>query len=147
MGHLLLAENSYPKILTIQNLKGNIDTVIAFTNEQAIKRNQEHILLKECIEYSSIQDSQLIAKDFEMCKLESINAKYITSDSLLKKSIEIQRKLLDLKDEEKQEVIKMFVDYKKKAKKENIKKLLYTTFITTPLVITFTAVATYFIIK
>ena len=133
--------------MTIQNLKGNIDTVIAFTNEQAIKRNQEHILLKECIEYSSIQDSQLIAKDFEMCKLESINAKYITSDSLLKKSIEIQRKLLDLKDEEKQEVIKMFVDYKKKAKKENIKKLLYTTFITTPLVITFTAVATYFIIK
>jgi len=133
--------------LTIQNSQGKIDTVIAFTNEQVIKRNQEHVILKECIEYSNLVDSQLVAKELQINKLESINIKLQRSDSLSQSSIKFKNKIIDLKESEKEQLSKIIVDNQKKYRKEKIKTWLYSTFITTPLVISVTAVATYFIIK
>lgn len=133
--------------MTIQNSQGKIDTVIAFTNEQVIKRNQEHVILKECIEYSNLVDSQLVAKELQINKLESINIKLQRSDSLSQSSIKFKNKIIDLKESEKEQLSKIIVDNQKKYRKEKIKTWLYSTFITTPLVISVTAVATYFIIK
>lgn len=133
--------------MTIPNSQGSIDTVIAFTNEQAIKRNQEHVILKQCIEYSNIVDSQLVAKDLQINKLESITAKLQTNDSVSQSTIKLKNSMIDLKESEKQQAIQMLLDNQKKYKREKIKTWLYSTFITTPLVISITAVATYFIIK
>jgi len=133
--------------LTIPNSQGKIDTVIAFTNEQVIKRNQEHVILKECIEYSNLVDSQLVAKELQINKLESINIKLQRSDSLSQSSIKFKNKIIDLKESENEQLSKMIVDNQKKYKKEKIKTWLYSTFITTPFVISITAVATYFITK
>lgn len=133
--------------MTIPNSQGKIDTVIAFTNEQVIKRNQEHVILKECIEYSNLVDSQLVAKELQINKLESINIKLQRSDSLSQSSIKFKNKIIDLKESENEQLSKMIVDNQKKYKKEKIKTWLYSTFITTPFVISITAVATYFITK
>lgn len=133
--------------MTIPNSQGKIDTVIAFTNEQVIKRNQEHVILKECIEYSNLVDSQLVAKELQINKLESINIKLQRSDSLSQSSIKFKNKIIDLKESENEQLSKMIIDNQKKYKKEKIKTWLYSTFITTPFVISITAVATYFITK
>lgn len=133
--------------MTIPNSQGSIDTVIAFTNEQAIKRNQEHVILKQCIEYSNIVDSQLVAKDLQINKLESITTKLQQTDSISQSTIKLKNQMIDLKESEKQQVIQMLLDYKKKVKRDNIKKWLYTTFIATPIIVTVTGVATYFITK
>lgn len=133
--------------MTIPNSQGSIDTVIAFTNEQAIKRNQEHVILKQCIEYSNIVDSQLVAKDLQINKLESITTKLQANDSVSQSTIKLKNSMIDLKESEKQQAIQMLLDYQKKVKRDNIKKWLYTTFIATPIIVTVTGVATYFITK
>lgn len=146
MAHLSLADNNYPKILTIPN-SGKNDTVIAFTNEQVIKFNQNYVILKECIEYSNIQDSIILSKDCEILKLEQIKNTALKADSLSRKSLYYQYKLTELKDGEITQLNSMIKDQQKQFRKNKAKTWFLNSFVITPIVFTIGVISTYFSLK
>ena len=143
---LVSAQNIYPKKLIIQNSK-NKDTIIAFTNEQVIKINQEHVILKQCLEYSNLQDSTLKFQVKTIEELKKINSSYIMLDSLSKESLKTKDFLLNISYQEKEELKETFTKYQKQVKKQKRNNWFYSNFITVPLVISLSVVATYFLIK
>jgi hypothetical protein len=141
---LALAQDFYPKKLIIQSSK-NKDTVIAFTNEQVIKINQEHVVLKQCIDYSNLQDSTIKFQSKTIEELKVISSSYIALDSISRESIKIQSFMLQSSYKEKQQLQETFTKYQKKKKKRN--NWFYNTFITIPVVVVITSVVTFLIIK
>ena len=113
-----LAQDSYPKKLIIPNSKNN-DTVIAYTNEQVIKINQEHIVLKQCIDYSNLQDSTIKFQLKTIEELKLINSSYISLDSISRESIETQSFMLQNSYKEKKQLQETFTKYQKQIKKQN----------------------------
>jgi hypothetical protein len=138
-----LAQDSYPKKLIIQSSK-NKDTVIAYTNEQVIKINQEHVILKQCIDYSNLQDSTIKFQSKTIEELKVISSSYIALDSISRESIKIQSFMLQSSYKEKQQLQETFTKYQKKQKRNN---WFYNTFITIPVVVVITSVVTFLIIK
>ena len=132
--------------MIIQNFK-NEDTIIAFTNEQVIKINQEHVILKQCLEYSNLQDSTLKFQVKTIEELKKINSSYIMLDSLSKESLKTKDFLLNISYQEKEELKETFTKYQKQVKKQKRNNWFYSNFITIPLVISLSVVATYFLIK
>lgn len=141
-----LAQDFYPKKLIIQNFK-NKDTVIAFTNDQVIKINQEHVILKQCLEYSNLQDSTIKFQIKTIEELKKINSSYIMLDSLSKESLKTKDFLLNISYQEKEELKETFTKYQKQVKKQKRNNWFYSNFITIPLVISLSVATTYFLIK
>jgi len=141
-----LAQDFYPKKLIIQNSKSR-DTVIAFTNEQVIKINQEHVILKQCIEYSNIQDSTIKFHLKTIEELKSINFNYISLDSISRETIETQSFMLQASYREKQQLQETFTKYQKQVKKQNRNTWFYSTFILIPIIAITTGLLTHFIPK
>lgn len=143
---LISAQGSYPKKLIIQNSK-RIDTVIAYTNEQVIKINQEHVILKQCIEYSDIQDSTIKFHVKTIEELTNITKNLQLLNSISKEQIETQSIMLSSAYAEKKQLQESFTKYQKQTKKQNRRTWFYNGFITIPIVISVVSVATYFILK
>jgi len=141
-----LAQDSYPKKLIIQNSKSR-DTVIAYTNEQVIKINQEHVILKQCIEYSNIQDSTILSKNKNIDSLYSINKDFVSLDSISRETIETQSFMLQASYREKQQLQETFTKYQKQVKKQNRNTWFYSTFILIPVIAITTGLLTHFIPK
>lgn len=141
-----LAQDIYPKKLIIQNSKSR-DTVIAYTNEQVIKINQEHVVLKQCIDYSNLQDSTIKFNIKVIDSLTFINNSLISLDSISRETIETQDFMLQTSYKEKKQLQETFTKYQKQVKKQNRNTWFYNAFITIPIVITISAVATYLITK
>lgn len=120
--------------MIIPSFKGS-DTVIAFTNEQVIKFNQEHVVLKQCIEYSDIQDSIIAHKQLEIKKLEQIRNTAMKNDSISRRVIQIQNDLVYLKNKENEELKNTFIQFQRQTRREKIKSLFTSTFVVTPLAI------------
>jgi len=132
--------------LIIQNSKSR-DTVIAYTNEQVIKINQEHVVLKQCIDYSNLQDSTIKFNIKVIDSLTFINNSLISLDSISRETIETQDFMLQTSYKEKKQLQETFTKYQKQVKKKNRNTWFYNAFITIPIVITISAVATYLITK
>lgn len=132
--------------MIIQNSKSR-DTVIAFTNEQVIKINQEHVILKQCIEYSNIQDSTIKFHLKTIEELKSINFNYISLDSISRETIETQSFMLQASYREKQQLQETFTKYQKQVKKQNRNTWFYSTFILIPVIAITTGLLTHFISK
>jgi len=132
--------------LIIQNSKSK-DTVIAYTNEQVIKINQEHVVLKQCIDYSNLQDSTIKFNLKVIDSLTSINASYISLDSISRETIETQSFMLQSSYREKQQLQETFTKYQKQVKKQNRNTWFYSTFILVPVITITTGLLTHFISK
>lgn len=132
--------------MIIQNSKSR-DTVIAYTNEQVIKINQKHVVLKQCIDYSNLQDSTIKFQLKTIEELQSINFNYISLDSISRETIETQDFMLQTSYKEKKQLQETFTKYQKQVKKQNRNTWFYNAFITIPIVVTISAVATYLITK
>ena len=143
---LVLAQDSYPKKLIIQNSKNN-DTVIAFTNEQVIKINQEHIVLKQCIDYSNIQDSIITFQIKTIEELKKINSSYVILDSISNNIIKDKDFLLSISYKEKEDIKETFTNYQKQVKKQKRNNWFYNTLITIPTVVSLSVILTYSLIK
>lgn len=141
-----LAQDIYPKKLIIQNSKSR-DTVIAYTNEQVIKINQGHVVLKQCIDYSNLQDSAIKFNLKVIDSLTFINNSLISLDSISRETIETQDFMLQTSYKEKKQLQETFTKYQKQVKKQNRNTWFYNAFITIPIVVTISAVATYLITK
>ena len=146
IAQLTLAQGFYPKKLIIQNSKSK-DTVIAYTNEQVIKINQEHVVLKQCIDYSNLQDSTIKFNLKVIDSLTSITASYISLDSISRETIETQSFMLQSSYREKQQLQETFTKYQKQVKKQNRNTWFYSTFILVPVIAITTGLLTHFISK
>ena len=142
-----LAGDIYPKKLIIPNSSKSKDTVIAYTNEQVQQINKEHLLLKYCIEYSTLQDSIVQDNKKVIQSLQKLNNSLITQDSLSREFIISQTLLIEEKDLQKKEVEESFKKYVKQTKKSNLKSWLFSNLIVTPILIGGTVVLTKFLIK
>lgn len=132
--------------MIIQSSK-NKDTVIAYTNEQVIKINQEHVILKQCIDYSNLQDSTIKFHLKVIDSLTFINNSLISLDSISRETIETQDFMLQTSYKEKKQLQETFTKYQKQVKKQNRNTWFYNAFITIPIVVTISAVATHLITK
>ena len=132
--------------MIIQNSKNN-DTVIAFTNEQVIKINQEHIVLKQCIDYSNIQDSIITFQIKTIEELKKINSSYVILDSISNNIIKDKDFLLSISYKEKEELKETFTNYQKQVKKQKRNNWFYNTLITIPTVVSLSVILTYLLIK
>ena len=132
--------------MIIQNSKNN-DTVIAFTNEQVIKINQEHIVLKQCIDYSNIQDSIITFQIKTIEELKKINSSYVILDSISNNIIKDKDFLLSISYKEKEELKETFTNYQKQVKKQKRNNWFYNTLITIPTVVSLSVILTYSLIK
>ena len=142
-----LAGDIYPKKLIIQNSSKNKDTVIAYTNEQVQQINKEHLLLKYCIEYTTLQDSIIKDDKSTIISLQKLNNSLITQDSLSREFIISQTLLIEEKDLQKKQVEESFKKYVKQTKKNNLKTWLFSNLIVTPILIGGTVALTKFLIK
>ena len=142
-----LAGDIYPKKLIIPNSSKNKDTVIAYTNKQVQQINKEHLLLKYCIEHSTLQDSIIQDNKKVIQSLQKLNNSLITQDSLSREFIISQTLLIEEKDLQKKEVEESFKKYVKQTKKSNLKSWLFSNLIVTPILIGGTVVLTKFLIK
>ena len=104
--------------MIIQNFKSK-DTVIAYTNEQVIKINQEHVILKQCIDYSNLQDSTIKFQIKTIKRLKSINSSFISLDSISRKTIGIKNLMIESSYKENQQLQETFTKYQKQVKKQN----------------------------
>lgn len=129
--------------MIIQNFK-NEDTIIAFTNEQVIKINQEHVILKQCLEYSNLQDSTIKFQIKTIEELKNINSSYIILDSISKESLKTKDFLLNVSYQEKEELKETFTKYQKQVKKQKRNNWFLNTFIVVPV---FVAITTFLLIK
>ena len=141
-----LAQDFYPKKLIIQNSKSK-DTVIAYTNEQVIKINQEHVILKQCIDYSNLQDSTIKFQIKTIEELKKVNSSYIVLDSLSKESLKTKDFLLNISYQEKEELKETFTNYQKQVKKQKRNNWFYNALITIPTVVSLSVTLTYLLIK
>jgi len=132
--------------LIIQNSKSK-DTVIAYTNEQVIKINQEHVILKQCIDYSNLQDSTIKFQIKTIEELKKVNSSYIVLDSLSKESLKTKDFLLNISYQEKEELKETFTNYQKQVKKQKRNNWFYNTLITIPTVVSLSVILTYLLIK
>lgn len=132
--------------MIIQNSKNN-DTVIAFTNEQVIKINQEHIVLKQCIDYSNIQDSIITFQIKTIEELKKINSSYVILDSISNNIIKDKDFLLSISYKEKEDIKETFTNYQKQVKKQKRNNWFYNTLITIPTVVSLSVILTYSLIK
>ena len=132
--------------MIIQNSKSR-DTVIAYTNEQVIKINQEHVVLKQCIDYSNLQDSTIKFNLKVIDSLTSITASYISLDSISRETIETQSFMLQSSYREKQQLQETFTKYQKQVKKQNRNTWFYSTFILVSVIAITTGLLTHFISK
>ena len=135
-----IAQNIYPKILILENR----DTVIAFTNQQVLKFNKEHVMFKHCIEYSNIQDSIIINNKQIIKDLLNLNKSLLYLDSLSLAKIKTKDIILDIEKKEKEKVQQSFLDFQKQVKKEKRKTWFLNTFIVVPV---FVAITTILLIK
>lgn len=133
--------------MIIPNSSKNKDTVIAYTNEQVQQINKEHLLLKYCIQYSTLQDSIIQDNKKVIQSLQKLNNSLITQDSLSREFIISQTLLIEEKDLQKKEVEESFKKYVKQTKKSNLKSWLFSNLIVTPILIGGTVVLTKFLIK
>ena len=141
-----LAQDFYPKKLIIQNSKSK-DTVIAYTNEQVIKINQEHVILKQCIDYSNLQDSTIKFQIKTIEELKKVNSSYIVLDSLSNNIIKDKDFLLSISYKEKEDIKETFTNYQKQVKKQKRNNWFYNTLITIPTVVSLSVILTYSLIK
>lgn len=132
--------------MIIQNSKSK-DTVIAYTNEQVIKINQEHVILKQCIDYSNLQDSTIKFQIKTIEELKKVNSSYIVLDSLSKESLKTKDFLLNISYQEKEELKETFTNYQKQVKKQKRNNWFYNTLITIPTVVSLSVILTYLLIK
>lgn len=135
-----IAQNIYPKILILENR----DTVIAFTNQQVLKFNKEHVMLKHCIEYSNIQDSTILNNNQIIKDLLNLNKSFMQLDSLSLAKIKTKDILLDIEKKEKERIQQSFLDFQKQIKKEKRKTWFLNSFIVVPV---FVALTTILLIK
>jgi hypothetical protein len=135
-----IAQNIYPKILILENR----DTVIAFTNQQILKFNKEHVMLKYCIEYSSIQDSTILNNNQIIKDLLNLNKSLMQLDSLSLAKIKTKDILLDIEKKEKEKIQQSFSDFQKQIKKEKRKSWFLNSFIVVPV---FVALTTTLLVK
>ena len=142
-----LAGDIYPNKLIIPNSSKSKDTVIAYTNKQVQQINKEHLLLKYCIEHSTLQDSIIQDNKKVIQSLQKLNNSLITQDSLSREFIISQTLLIEEKDLQKKEVEESFKKYVKQTKKSNLKSWLFSNLIVTPILIGGTVVLTKFLIK
>jgi len=133
--------------LIIPNSSKSKDTVIAYTNKQVQQINKEHLLLKYCIQYSTLQDSIVQDNKKVIQSLQKLNNSLITQDSLSREFIISQTLLIEEKDLQKKEVEESFKKYVKQTKKSNLKSWLFSNLIVTPILIGGTVVLTKFLIK
>lgn len=133
--------------MIIPNSSKSKDTVIAYTNKQVQQINKEHLLLKYCIEHSTLQDSIIQDNKKVIQSLQKLNNSLITQDSLSRESIISQTLLIEEKDLQKKEVEESFKKYVKQTKKSNLKSWLFSNLIVTPILIGGTVVLTKFLIK
>ena len=133
--------------MIIPNSSKSKDTVIAYTNKQVQQINKEHLLLKYCIEYSTLQDSIVQDNKKVIQSLQKLNNSLITQDSLSREFIISQTLLIEEKDLQKKEVEESFKKYVKQTKKSNLKSWLFSNLIVTPILIGGTVVLTKFLIK
>lgn len=133
--------------MIIPNSSKSKDTVIAYINEQVQQINKEHLLLKYCIEYSTLQDSIIQDNKKVIQSLQKLNNSLITQDSLSREFIISQTLLIEEKDLQKKEVEESFKKYVKQTKKSNLKSWLFSNLIVTPILIGGTVVLTKFLIK
>lgn len=133
--------------MIIPNSSKSKDTVIAYTNEQVQQINKEHLLLKYCIQYSTLQDSIVQDNKKVIQSLQKLNNSLITQDSLSREFIISQTLLIEEKDLQKKEVEESFKKYVKQTKKSNLKSWLFSNLIVTPILIGGTVVLTKFLIK
>lgn len=133
--------------MIIPNSSKSKDTVIAYTNKQVQQINKEHLLLKYCIEYSTLQDSIIQDNKKVIQSLQKLNNSLITQDSLSREFIISQTLLIEEKDLQKKEVEESFKKYVKQTKKSNLKSWLFSNLIVTPILIGGTVVLTKFLIK
>ena len=141
-----LAQDFYPKKLIIQNSKSK-DTVIAYTNEQVIKINQEHVILKQCIDYSNLQDSTIKFQIKTIEELKKINSSYVILDSISNNIIKDKDFLLSISYKEKEDIKETFTNYQKQVKKQKRNNWFYNTLITIPTVVSLSVILTYSLIK
>lgn len=132
--------------MIIQNSKSK-DTVIAYTNEQVIKINQEHVILKQCIDYSNLQDSTIKFQIKTIEELKKVNSSYIVLDSLSKESLKTKDFLLNISYQEKEELKETFTNYQKQVKKQKRNNWFYNALITIPTVVSLSVTLTYLLIK
>ena len=132
--------------MIIQNFK-NEDTIIAFTNEQVIKINQEHIVLKQCIDYSNIQDSIITFQIKTIEELKKIDSSYVILDSISNNIIKDKDFLLSISYKEKEDIKETFTNYQKQVKKQKRNNWFYNTLITIPTVVSLSVILTYSLIK
>ncbi len=133
--------------MIIPNFSKSKDTVIAYTNKQVQQINKEHLLLKYCIEHSTLQDSIIQDNKKVIQSLQKLNNSLITQDSLSREFIISQTLLIEEKDLQKKEVEESFKKYVKQTKKSNLKSWLFSNLIVTPILIGGTVVLTKFLIK
>ena len=133
--------------MIIPNSSKSKDTVIAYTNKQVQQINKEHLLLKYCIQYSTLQDSIVQDNKKVIQSLQKLNNSLITQDSLSREFIISQTLLIEEKDLQKKEVEESFKKYVKQTKKSNLKSWLFSNLIVTPILIGGTVVLTKFLIK
>jgi hypothetical protein len=136
----VIAQNIYPKILILENR----DTVIAFTNQQILQFNKEHVMLKYCIEYSNIQDSTILDNNRIIKDLLNLNKSLMQLDSLSLAKIKTKDILLDIEKKEKERIQQSFLDFQKQIKKEKRKSWFLNSFIVVPV---FVALTTILLIK
>lgn len=132
--------------MIIQNSKSK-DTVIAYTNEQVIKINQEHVILKQCIDYSNLQDSTIKFQIKTIEELKKINSSYVILDSISNNIIKDKDFLLSISYKEKEDIKETFTNYQKQVKKQKRNNWFYNTLITIPTVVSLSVILTYSLIK
>lgn len=105
------------------------------------------MILKQCIDYSNLQDSTIKFNLKVIDSLTSITASYISLDSISRETIETQSFMLQSSYREKQQLQETFTKYQKQVKKQNRNTWFYSTFILVPVIAITTGLLTHFISK
>lgn len=133
--------------MIIQNSKGDIDTVIAYTNIQVRELNKRGVILQECFDYVIYQDSVIAAKDREINNLEDITKSAIKNDSLSRVTIDFQQKEISIAKDEATTFKNLYISKEKETKKFKMKSILFDTFIKSPITLGIGALIGYFAAK
>lgn len=133
--------------MIIQNSSGGIDTVIAYTNIQVRELNKRGVLLQECFDYVTYQDSVVASKNREINKLDDIVKTAIKNDSLSRVTIAFQQKEIQLAKDETITFKNLLNDKEKETKKFKLKGILFDTFIKSPITLGIGALIGYFAAK
>lgn len=121
--------------MIIQNSQGEIDTVIAYSNEQVIELNKRGVLLNHCVDYVEYQDSVISSKEREIDKLVKIIKTSLKNDSLSRETIKLQEKEFNLALDQVETYKQLYKQEIKDNRKVKIKNILFDVFLKTPLTV------------